>query len=177
MARKRLRAVPEYSDPTPERLRHAGADIHDNWREAIAQNKRPPPVRVITTRDHPLERMLRLDQISRRQYDAGAKLRGHWEQSGGAGRMGSIDWEAIFASNPGGRLGGFKPGLDAEGFFRAVQHLGRIPAALVVTVACAGHTLESVCPDFGRHWAGAGLQAVFNQFRKHLSKLATFWGL
>jgi hypothetical protein len=174
---KRERPPPEYSDPTPQRLAHAGTDLHDSWKDAVAKGQRPPPVRIITFLDHPLERMLTNRQISERQFDAGRKLRGYWERMGGAGRVGSIDWEALFASDPTTRYGGWKPGLDAWNFLAAVRHLGDIPSALVVSVACRGNTLESVCPDFGRHPAGTGFKVVQHQFRKHLSKLADFWGL
>jgi hypothetical protein len=58
-----------------------------------------------------------------------------------------------------------------------VDHLGRIPAALVVTVCCEGRTLESIAPDFGRRSAGYGLQVVGFQLGKHLNRLIVFWGL
>jgi hypothetical protein len=175
--RQRERPPPEYSNPTQERLAHAGGDIHDSWKDAVAKGQRPPPTRLITFRDEPLERMLARRQISQRQFDTGDKFRMHWERAGGRGQIGGIDWGAIFACDPSGRLGGFKLGLDALNLSQAVRHLGPIPAALVVTVACQGRTLESVCPDFGRHPSGTGFQVVSHQFRKHLTKLADFWGL
>jgi hypothetical protein len=174
---KRERPPPEYSNPTPERLTHAGTDLHDSWKDAVAKGQRPPPIRLMTMLDHPLERMVAHRQISQRQFDAGKRFRTHWERMGGAGRVGSIDWEAIFASDPSTRYGGFKPGADALEWFKAVKHLGDIPAALVTSVACRGNTLESVCPDFGRHPSGTGFKVVSTQFRSHLSKLADFWGL
>lgn len=174
---KRERPPPQYSDPTPQRLAHAGADLHDNWKEAVAQGRRPPPVRLVTMRDHPLERMLARRQIDQRQYDAGNKLRTHYERIGGAGKMGSIDWEAIFAADPTNRLGGYRIGHDHKAFWNAIDLLGHIPAALVVSVVCEARTLESVAPDFGRHPTGYGLAVVGFQMGKHLSKLAHFWGL
>jgi hypothetical protein len=174
---KRERPPPQYSDPTPERLAHAAGDLHDNWKEAIAQGRRPPPVRLVTMRDHPLERMLARKQINQRQFDAGQKLRGCWERAAGSGKIASIDWQAIFASDPATRLGGFRTGLDALRIWQAIQHLGRIQSSLVIAVACEGYTLQEVAPDFGRHPAGYGLQVVGFQFGKHLTKLADLWGL
>jgi hypothetical protein len=174
---KRERPPPEYSDPTPQRLAHAGPDIHDSWKDAVAKGQRPPPIRIITVRDEPLERMLARKAISQSQFDAGDKLRGYYERMLGRGRIGSIDWEAIFASDPSTRYGGFRPGTDAFKFWEAVDYLGRVPAALVVSVACEGRTLESVAPDFGRRAAGTGLQVVGFQLGKHLNRLTVFWGL
>ena len=174
---KRERPPPEYSDPTPQRLAHAGSDIHDSWKDAVAQGQRPPPIRIITIRDHPLERMLARKAITQSQFDAGDKLRGYYERMLGRGRIGSIDWEAIYASDPSTRYGGFRPGPDAQKFWDAVGHLGRIPAALVVSVACEGRTLESIAPDFGRHPGGYGLKVVGYQLGQHLNRLTVFWGL
>jgi hypothetical protein len=168
---------PEFSNPTPERVAHAGTDLHDNWKEAIAQGRRPPPIRLITLRDHPLERMLARRQINQRQFDAADKLRSCWERVAGSGKLASIDWQAIFATDPTTRLGGFRVGLDALRIWQAVQHLGRIQSSLVIAVACEGYTLAEIAPDFGRRAAGYGLQVVEFQFGKHLTKLADFWGL
>ena len=109
-SRRERSTPPQYSDPTPQRLAHAGSDLHDNWKEAIAGGRRPPPVRLVTMRDHPLERMLARRQIDQRQFDAGDKLRTHYERIGGSGKIASIDWEAIFAADPTTRLGGYRIG-------------------------------------------------------------------
>src|SRR5262245_45169314 len=101
--RRRERPPPQYSDPTPERLRHAAGAVDDSWRRSWS-----PTLRLLTMRDSALERLYDRGRLSQRQYYTAQEFRWCWTRCRGSGYLASIDAMGGFCRNSTGRhFGGF----------------------------------------------------------------------
>jgi hypothetical protein len=160
--------VEQRARPTPERVRHAGADFA---RGDTGQ---------ITMRDSPLERAFARNVVTPEQYAAGQKYRHHWYHAGLCDPLGSIDLNRIFASD----LGSFSGMARTE---NQVFHRQRYREAAEAIGKIGSHVLEwAVCREIGLEQIGYALgwgsraqayAAAAERMKNALDELCRLWGI
>lgn len=150
MSKRKLKTrtvtVEHRSLPTPERL--AKADGHFE----VGGDDRSGS--VYTFKDDSLDRALKREIITGRQYAALHKFRHHWYHGGVAPTVGSIDLNRVFSSDHGSY--GTMPASERQAFHRgqyrkAVQQLGIRMSMIVEKFVCLDQPIVAVGHALG--WA------------------------
>lgn len=160
------------SQPTDERMRHAGAhwDLGGDDRGGA---------KIITLRDSPLERardrgVLGKGEIALRRYGAGERYRMHWYRAGMAGRLGSWNPDRV----DGDRTSETEAALHhRQEYAAAVRHLGLILSAILDSIVCHEKAFIDVLPDLGWKSRAKGCEAVSERLVVALDSLCELWGL
>lgn len=167
-ARTDQRPALRRGQPTPQRIRHAGADF---FRGDTGQ---------ITMRDSPLERAFARNVVSRQQYAAGQKYRHHLYHAGLCDPLGSMDLNRVFASN----LGDFSGMARTENqvfhrqrYREAVEILGKIGSHVLESAVCREIALEQVGYLLGWSSRPQAYAAAVERMKNALDELCELWGL
>jgi hypothetical protein len=166
--RIRKPGLAERTEPTPERLRHAGGDFE---RGESGQ---------ITMRDSPLERALARKVITAEQYTAGQKFRHHWFHAGLSGHLRSIELDRIFAVDLGSFSGMAK--TEVETFHRqryreAVQAIGKIGSHVLEASVCRELPLDRIGYSLGWSSRPQAYAAAAERMKLALDQLCKLWDI
>ena len=170
MKRRKKRSPPASlrSDPTDERLRHAGNryDVGDDRQGTVR----------ITMRDAPLERLHGSGVIDTEQYGAGCAFRQHWYQ-GGFNGLASAD---LLRVNGGSVNFDHLSKTEAMEHHRrqfsiAVQHLGAVNAWVMCEMVCYETPLHQVGMMLGWNTANQARAAATERVKNGLDRLVELW--
>ncbi len=177
MTRSRRRRAPPpavlYSNPTPERVRHAGD------KGFVVSGNARSPVRVMTMCDNPLARAEARGVITNRQYQAGRKFHHHWYHGGLADALQSVDLNRVFASD----VTAFSGMAKTEGqvfhrreYRKAVWAVGPGGLQVLDWVVCREQPLEALGRRLGWNSKPQATAAATERLKLALDLLIDLWG-
>lgn len=169
MAKKKQPPAVLQANPTPERMKKAGADVQfgDDGHGH----------RVMTVRDAPIERALARNSISSSQYQAAQKYRHHWYRAGMAGTIGSSDMARVFGDGFRQLEPSEAATFHGERYAEAVKHIGKIGSSVLDNIVCRELSLEAVGQMLGWDHKGSAIVAATQSLREALDRLCGLWGM